>query len=729
MVKKNAIILKVLNYEEKSSKSLLLAKDPKGSDKLIKVSTFFMAPEHLVGQNVIIEGKESHDFFEATSIVTGKDLKLLPFIKDVFDGKSISGLTPEIRKALFDHYGNEWPKKLNLLGEGAINALSLAPFHKKTAISGWSNFKKYSQEYAVLRNNGMNHRQALNSITSFGNKSKKIIYANPYSLTYVKGVGFQTVDKIAIDRGVPFNSQERLKNILLTSIERLENQGSTLFNTRYLSGIMSRMAGISFQESLNYVEQASSSQLKKIKTENNGTGLIKSSTLNQSIEIAKELKRLTKGGNKIDTTIKPQDIPSPFPLKEGQIEAVKKSLSSKVSVITGRPGTGKSTIANQVIKGMEMEGSEPKIASCALSGKAARRLAETTGKPAQTIHSLLGFKPGEGFKFSKDNKLDIDAIVIDEASMIDEGLFLALLKAVPDTAKVIIMGDYEQLPSVNPGQVLKDIIHSQTIPVSRLTEITRIKPGNTLIPVAHQIADGKVPDLNTKPGENFQWINASNDEEIIEIIQDLVKKEINNNNVNPNEIQILTPQMKKGPGTIAINQSVSEFINQNPKRHISMNHLGETYHVGDRVMQTNKNDYELGVNNGDIGIIDSIDFNSRTVHMEMAGEKKEIPFNKMGNMVSANAITIHKSQGSEYPIVIIPISKSHENMLNIELVYTALTRGKQKVYMVGDESALRESLSHRQNKKRSTALQSILKNELLLNKERNYQSSHQVAYN
>lgn len=707
MVKKNAVILKVLNYNEKSSKSLLLAKDPKDPENLIRVSTSFMAPQCLIGQSVSIEGTENDGFFSATSIAPGKDLKFLPYVKDIFDGKSVSGLTPEVKKALVDAYGTNWPKKLNVGNERAIQDLPLAAYHKDLAIKGWGSFKTYAKDYAVLRNQGMSHRQAFNSITSFGNRSSSMVYTNPYALTHVKGVGFQTADSIALERGFPVNSEQRLKNVVLTAIDRLENQGSTLFNTRYLSGITSRMAKVEFQDALNFIERLESSQFKKITVENEGTGLIKSSTLNQSFQIANELLRLSSGSHK--SQIKAEDIPSPFPLKEGQLKAVTQSLNSKVSVITGRPGTGKSTIANQVIKGIEAEASNAAIASCALSGKAARRLSETTGKPAQTIHSLLGFTPGKGFKFNAENKLPIDAIVIDEASMIDEGLFLSLIQAIPDEAKVIIMGDYEQLPSVNPGQVLKDIIHSNTIPVSRLTEITRIEPGNTLIPVAHTIADGKVPNLNTNPGDNFQWIDAKDDDEILRIIEGIVKSEIETNGTNPNNLQVLTPQMKKGPGTVAINKSISSTINANPKKHISMNHLGETYHVGDRIMQTNKNDYELGVNNGDIGIIERIDFRSRNVMVDMSGTIKEIPFKSMGNMVPANAITIHKSQGSEYPIVIMPISKSHSNMLNIELVYTGLTRGKQMVYLVGDRSALEESLSHRQNKKRSTALQNVLK--------------------
>lgn len=727
MAKKNVVILKVLNYNEATSKSLLLAKDPKDPENLIRVSTSFLAPDSLVSQNVSLEGEQKDNFFNATKIVFGKDLRFLPYIKDIFDGKSVSGLTPEIKKSLQDSYGSDWPKKLNMGNEKAIESLPLAPYHKKLAIKGWNSFRTYSKDYAILRNQGMTHRQAINSITNFGNKSSSIIYSNPYALTYVKGVGFQTVDNIAVDRGFPLNSEHRLKNVVLTAIDRLEKQGSTLFNTRYLSGITSRMANVTFQDALNYVEKIASSQFKKITIENEGTGLIKSSTLNQSFEIANEIKRLS--AKKHHSEVQASEIPSPFPLKEGQVIAVNKSLNSQFSVITGRPGTGKSTIANQVIKGIEFESKDLKIASCALSGKAARRLSETTGKPAQTIHSLLGFKPGEGFKFNANNKLDIDAIVIDEASMIDEGLFLSLLKAIPDHAKVIVMGDYEQLPSVNPGQVLKDIIHSKTVPVSRLTEITRIKPGNTLIPVAHKIADGKMPNLDTKPEENFQWIDANNDDEIVDIIKGVIENELQNNAINPKDIQVLTPQMKKGPGTIAINKSISSTINTNPKKHISMNHLGESYHVGDRIMQTNKNDYELGLNNGDIGVIDRIDFNSRVVVADINGEKKDIPFNKMGNMVSANAITIHKSQGSEYPIAIIPISKSHSNMLNIELVYTALTRGKTKVYMVGDRSALEESLSHRQNKKRSTALQNVLQNVLRLGKNLDNEQalSHQIA--
>lgn len=717
----SAIALKILSYDEGTGRTLILGKKVPGNDEMIRVSGEYLGAQDLVGQKIIIEGDQKDDFVKAKSIIKGKDLRFLPYLRDLFDGKSINGLTPDILRTLDSQIGPNWQNAFSANSDAIIDQLQITDRQKALAKNSWSRFKAYSKDYAVLRNQGLSHQQAFNSIASLGKMASQMMGSNPYKLNGVKGVGFRTIDDIAIGRGIPLASQKRLGSLLDEALTRMEAQGSTLFPIKRLCSTIANNGKIPYPEVQQYLQKMPQSRFKKVISDEDGPGLIKATTLFQAKAIAGEIKRLS--GGFIKKGLSADDIPSKWPLKEGQVEAVNTTLNSKLSIITGRPGTGKSTIADQVITGINLMDADSKIASCALSGKAARRLSETTGIPAKTIHSLLGYKPGKGFAFGSDNRLDIDAIVIDEASMIDEGLFLALLRAIPDRARVIIMGDYEQLPSVSAGQVLRDLILSETVPVSTLKEIVRVEPGNSLIPNAHAIADGRMPDLSTSPDDNFQWVEARDDNEILSKIRQIVESQIARG-VSADDLQILTPQMLKGPGTQAINNTVSNIFNASPKRHVQLNHMGDTYSIGDRVMQVRKNDYELGLNNGDIGKIEAIDFKEKNVALSLGEKRVDVPFNKMGNLTLANAITIHKSQGSEYPVVIIPVSKSHSGMLNIELVYTAVTRAKSKVFLVGDVAALEESLSNKRNRKRTTILKNILRNDL----QRDHSLSNSLAH-
>ena len=709
MSSESIYVIEVLSYEPSTGKSLLLGKKSRSKDEMVRVSGFFLGANELKNQTIKVEGKWDKDFIKATRIIKGEDLKLLPFLKDVFDGKSIRGLTPEIAKALETKLGANWPGQIKLAGDKIFDNLPLADHHKKLAKNGWNRFKPFSEDYAVLRNQGLTHQQAFNSITSYGRLASEAINSNPYRLNGVRGVGFKTLDTIAVNKGLPHDSERRLKSLMDEAAARIEGQGSTVLNIRRMAAAISHNGKVPFPTADQFVRTKHSLEYKTVDIPSEGPGIIRKKHLEVSKSIAKEVARLSQGG--VRTSITSDDIPSKFPLKEAQVSAVNTTLKSKFSVITGRPGTGKSTIADQVMKGVKMESPNCKIATCAFSGKAARRLSETTGEPAKTIHSLLKVKQGQGFEHNSGNKLDIDVLIVDEASMIDEGLFLDLLSAVPNHARIVIMGDYEQIPSINPGQVLKDFIDSECIAVSVLKDIMRVKPGSSLIPNAHRIADGKMPNLNTDPGDDFQWIDAENDEEILAKIQEIIQSKIENG-ISPDSIQMLTPQMYKGPGTTTLNKMSNDIFNTDKRRHVLLNHMGETYRIGDRVMQIKKNDYELGLNNGDMGKIDDIDFSNKTVRVKLSDKSVDVPFKKVSNLTNANAITFHKSQGSEYEDVIIPLSESHKNMLNIELIYTAITRAKTRVHVVGNRNTLKQALDPSRNRKRSTILKPILQSVL-----------------
>jgi exodeoxyribonuclease V alpha subunit len=376
-------------------------------------------------------------------------------------------------------------------------------------------------------------------------------------------------------------------------------------------------------------------------------------------------------------------------------------------VLTGGPGTGKTTIIKAVLEIFRQV--TPKIVMAAPTGRAAKRMSEATDWEAKTIHRLLEWSPQKmGFARDNENPLNADVVVIDEASMIDTLLMYHLLKAIPQKAVLILVGDVDQLPSVGAGSILKDIISSGAVPVVKLTEIFRQAMGSLIITNAHRINRGEFPKIDTPgPNQDFYFIERNEPEAMLEGILELVTKKIPSRfGMHPiNDIQILTPMHKGLIGTANLNAVLQEALN--PSQEV-LTRGGRTYKTGDKVMQI-QNDYEREVFNGDIGRIKAIDFENQFVQVDFDQRTVQYDFSDLDELVLAYAVSIHKSQGSEYPAVVMPFHTTHYIMLQRNLLYTGLTRAKKLAILVGTKKALAIAIRNDKTRKRFTGLSDRLK--------------------
>jgi exodeoxyribonuclease V alpha subunit len=373
-------------------------------------------------------------------------------------------------------------------------------------------------------------------------------------------------------------------------------------------------------------------------------------------------------------------------LAETQIEAVRVSLASKVLVITGGPGVGKTTLVNSILKILGAKAIA--IALCAPTGRAAKRLSESTGLEAKTIHRLLETDPRTGvFRRTEEAPLDCDLLVVDETSMVDVPLMRALLRALPDQAALLLVGDVDQLPSVGPGQVLADVIASGAVPVVRLTEVFRQAAESRIIVNAHRINQGLMPDLASVESGNFFFVDATDPDEgvrkLLAIVRERIPKRFGFDPIR--DIQVLCPMNRGGLGARSLNIELQTALNSPGE--IRVERFGWTFCPGDKVMQV-ENDYDKEVYNGDLGVVSRIDMEEGELTVNFDGRDLTYGFGELDELVLAYATTIHKSQGSEYPAVVIPLSTQHYPMLQRNLVYTGVTRGKRLVVLVGQRKAL-----------------------------------------
>jgi exodeoxyribonuclease V alpha subunit len=390
-------------------------------------------------------------------------------------------------------------------------------------------------------------------------------------------------------------------------------------------------------------------------------------------------------------------------LAESQIPAIRLALLAKVLVMTGGPGVGKTTIVKGILGILAAKGI--RLLPCAPTGRAAKRMTEATGFEAKTIHRLLEVDPRSGgFKRGEDNPLDCDLLVIDETSMVDVMLMQALLRAVPDKAALLIVGDIDQLPSVGPGQVLADIIASGAVPVVRLTEVFRQAALSRIITNAHRINQGAMPDLRPPETESdFYFVQGDDPETAVSRIIELVKTRIPKRfGLDPiRDIQVLCPMNRGGVGARSLNIELQAALNPAGDRKVER--FGWTFAPGDKVMQI-ENDYDKEVYNGDIGMIENVDPDAGEIAVSFDGRTVIYGFGELDMLVPAYAATIHKSQGSEYPAVIIPVLTQHYAMLQRNLLYTGVTRGKRLVVMVGQKKAVAIAVRNASGRRRWSKL-------------------------
>jgi exodeoxyribonuclease V alpha subunit len=586
----------------------------------------------------------------------------------------------------------------------------------------WKEQKQIRDVMIFLQGHGVSPTYATKIFRKYGWESISIVSKNPYRLaTEIFGIGFLTADRIAQNIGFAKDAAARAEAGILYVLNELSEEGHVYYPYEQLvercreileveKDIIIRAIGTITFEGRIVIEDLNRDL--EVFQPNNKAVYLKRFHVSET-GIAQHLTRLIsspKSIRKIDADKAVQWVQGKIGLSLAprQIEAVMTASQEKVMVITGGPGTGKTTIINALIRIYRQLGA--KIFLAAPTGRASKRMTEATGYPARTIHRMLEFNPQNmGFQRDQDHPLEVDVLILDETSMIDTTLMYHLLKALPSQATLIMVGDVNQLPSVGPGNVLKDVISSGRVPVVELKDIFRQAGHSRIVVNAHRINTGLMPELSTKKGhlEDFYFIEQDEPEQALSTVMELVCERIPKRfGFDPVEqIQVLAPMHKGLLGTESLNLNLQEALNPSKEE---LSRGGRTFRLKDKVMQV-RNNYEKEVFNGDIGKITSIDLESQEVIVTYEGIPVRYETSELDEIILAYAISVHKSQGSEYPAVIVPILPQHHLLLQRNLIYTAVTRAKKLVVVVGSKKALATGIGNDRIMRRCTYLSERLK--------------------
>ena len=618
---------------------------------------------------------------------------------------SIDGIEKYLGSGMIRGIGPVYAKKMvNAFGEKVFDIIEAEPerlrevtgigvVRAKRITDAWAEQKIVREIMVFLHSHGVGTARAVRIYKTYGSDAVQVMTENPYRLARdIRGIGFKTADAIAMKLGVEKTAMIRVRAGISYALTEAMDDGHCGLPTADLLPLAEKLLEVGadlIRTALN-LELADGTVIADSLGETDCIFLASLYRAEQAIAeklLALARAKLPWGSIEADKALPWIEQRIGIKLAPSQDAAVRLALTSKVLVITGGPGVGKTTIVNAILRILAAK--TVKLLLCAPTGRAAKRLNETTGQEAKTIHRLLEVDPkGGGFKRNMENPLDCDLLVVDETSMVDVMLMLALLKAVPESAALLVVGDVDQLPSVGPGQILGDMITSGAVPVVRLTEVFRQAAQSRIITSAHRINQGSIPDLGKPEGDSdFYFVQADDPETAVPLIIELVKTRIPQRfGLDPiRDIQVLCPMNRGSVGARSLNIKLQAALNPAGERKVER--FGWTFAPGDKVMQI-ENDYDKEVYNGDIGYIDDVDPEAGELTASFDGRAVTYGFGELDTLVPAYAATIHKSQGSEYPAVVIPVMTQHYTMLQRNLLYTGVTRGKKLVVLVGQKKAV-----------------------------------------
>ena len=628
----------------------------------------------------------------------------------------IKGIGPVMAKRIVKMFKEE---TLNIIEKETEKLTKVAGIGTKRIgmiKKAWEEQKEIREVMIFLQSHGVSSGYAAKIYKQYGNGSIKVVQENPYRLaTDIYGIGFITADKIAENLGFAKDSDLRAAAGILYVLHELTDDGHVYYPYELLIGkckeileidreiIVKAMGAIAVDKQIMIEDLNSDIEFKE-----NNKAVYLSGYHTAEKNLATRLKTLINAPQSIRKIDAEKAIgwiqeQLSINLAEKQIEAISCASKNKVMIITGGPGTGKTTIINAVLK--IFSAIKANIMLAAPTGRAAKRMSETTGHEAKTIHRLLEYNMRKGgFQKNEENPLDCQLLIVDEASMIDTLLMHHLLKAIPPTATFIMVGDINQLPSVGAGNVLKDIIDSGIAPVVQLNEIFRQAKESSIITNAHIINEGRIPNLKSSPDklDDFYFIEQEDPQKNLEMIINLVKERIPKRFGfdSINDIQVLSPMHRGTVGSANLNLELQKALNPGDA---GVMRGGRLFRINDKVMQI-KNNYDKEVYNGDIGRITDIDAESQELKVSIDDREVVYDYSDLDELVHAYAVSIHKSQGSEYPAVVIPILTQHYVLLQRNLLYTGVTRGKKLVIIVGSKKAVAIAVKNNKTEKRYTLL-------------------------
>lgn len=660
----------------------------------------------------------------------------------------IKGVGPKFAKKIVEQFGTD---TLEIIETDVQRLLEVPGIGKKRVdkiAESWERQKEIKNVMLFLQDHGVSTAFAAKIYRQYGNESIPKVKENPFRLADdIWGIGFKTADSIAMKLGIGKEAFIRLRSGIMYTLSELADEGhvyaerdqlikkaSELLEAEDVRIIMTMDQMLKDEELIRekimvpqfapdevipedaakeiekeciylppfyFAEVGVASKLKKLAAE----------PAEDRLWVSLMKARKDTGNPKLSVDVEKIQNTINMKYDEVQVEAIRRAATAKVLVLTGGPGTGKTTTTQGIIAAYRTFGLN--ILLAAPTGRAAKRMTEATGLEAKTIHRLLEFKPPEGYQKNEETPLEGDALIVDECSMIDIVLMNALMKAIPPHMRLILVGDIDQLPSVGAGNVLRDIIDSEVFPVVRLTRIFRQAQTSRIIMNAHKINAGQMPDTSNGKNTDFFFMIQEDPEEAAKKIAELVHKKLPGYYGTPSsQIQVLTPMQRGVVGTANLNMVLQEALNPHGE---GLRRSGFVYRPNDKVMQI-KNNYDKEVFNGDIGIIESVDMQDRTLLINFDGRRIEYDATELDELVHAYATTIHKAQGSEYPIVVMPVLMNHYVMLQRNLIYTGITRAKKILVMVGTKKALSYAVRNVTVTKRNTLLKERLASEIQVRK-------------
>ncbi len=644
----------------------------------------------------------------------------------------IKGIGPVTADRIVRHFGLETLDVIEKTPERLREVLGVGPKRVAMIQRAWEEQRQIKEVMLFLQANGVSTSLAVKIYKTYGDSAIAVVRNDPYRLARdIHGIGFITADKIARNLGIAADAPERVAAGVAYVLSQKADEGHVYVPQSELVAEAARLLEIDEERVTQAIETLAAEETVQIeplftarasasRQERTPASMLAEERAVYlapfyygEVGVANRLKRLLEAPEERLFAFRSFNWPAAFAaiqrrtglaLAPAQRQAVQTALTQRVTVLTGGPGTGKTTTVQTIIRMLEATGHTYVLASP--TGRAAKRLAEATGREAKTVHRLLGFKPGERtmFQHNEENPLDVDMVIVDEASMLDMLLMNHLLKAIPPGAHLLLVGDVDQLPSVGAGNVLQDIIASGAAAVVRLETIFRQEEGSYIISNAHRINQGQMPILDHRKSRDFFLFKTDDPARAAELVVELVQTRIPRHfGLQPSDIQVLSPMHRGEAGVGNLNRLLQAALNppsdRKPERQVG----GRVFRLGDRVMQM-RNNYDKEVYNGDLGRIVAMNLEEQTLVVDFDDRRVRYDFLELDELVHAYAISVHKAQGSEFPAVVVPVLTQHYVMLQRNLLYTAVTRARRLVVLVGTPRAIAIAVHNDRVAQRHSAL-------------------------
>ena len=702
MIKIRAVIEHITYQNSENGYSILKGKVKDHNDLVTLVGTMLEVP---VGSVLLCEGDWKIDRKYGQQFIVQSFEEVMPAtvygIEKYLGSGLVKGIGPKFAQLIVRQFGTDTIEVIETDIERLYEVPGIGKKRVEKIRESWEKQKDIKNVMLFLQGYGVSTAYAAKIYRCYGKESIDKVNENPYRLADdIWGIGFKTADGIANKMGYEKNDLRRCKSGLTYTLSQLSDEGHVYAEQEQL--LKSAMELLEADQ--DPIVQAMKEMVETEQLIMDGDVIYLPPFYYAEIGTANNLKGLMncmpKKAAPIQPNIEAITLQTGIEYDEVQVAAIRQAVNSKVMVLTGGPGTGKTTTTQGIITALKTMGYS--ILLAAPTGRAAKRMSEATGMEAKTIHRLLEYNPADGYKRNDENPLEGDVLIVDECSMIDILLMNNLVKALPETMHLILVGDIDQLPSVGAGNVLRDIIDSERVPVVRLTRIFRQAQTSRIVMSAHAINEGKFPDISNGKDTDFFFIKNDDADAVATAIVDLVKNRLPKGYHMPlSKIQVLTPMQRGVVGSANLNLILQEALNPTKEGG------GYNFRKGDRVMQI-RNNYDKEVFNGDLGYIESVNQEDRTLMVNFEERLVEYEVSELDELSLAYATTIHKAQGSEYPIVVMPVLMKHYVMLQRNLIYTGITRAKKVCVLIGSTKALAYAIHNLTVSNRNTKLKERL---------------------